>query len=137
MTFEDAREHQVTARLHQIDQHGCQELERTGQDVGDHHLSWRRSRRIGTLHHDRHLIARRVVPGGDQGLRVNINADHLARTQLGRGNRKNARTAPIVDDPCAGGHGALEPLEAQPRRRMTARAEGQARVQHDGDALAV
>ena len=99
---------------------GASSDQRIGEDVGDDDVERAvaaTARRPATNVASTPLRVR-IGAARDERLRIDVDADDAAGAELARGDREDARAAAVVEHRLAAAQLALEPLEAQPRRRM-------------------
>src|SRR5690606_10971680 len=131
LPLEQAGQQQGAAGPNQALEHRREQLERIGEDVGEHDVGRRRGGvpAAADLEHD--PVGLRIRGRAGERLVVDVDRDDLARAEPGRRDREDARPAAVVDHAQAGRHRAFDPAQAHARRRMAAGAESEPRVQHD------
>src|SRR5262249_4713271 len=80
-------------------------------------------------------IAPSVVPGREERLRVDVDAERVVCAQLHRRDGENSGAAAVVDHFAIAEARAFEPVQAHRRRRMGAGAEGETRIEPHDDGL--
>ena len=74
-------------------------------------------------------VGRRVGGAGADRLRIDVDARHAPGAELRRGDRENARAAPVVEHRFAAADRCAQPQQAQPRGRMRSGAERESRIE--------
>ena len=90
---------------------------------------------VGLPDVDRDAVVGRVPLARLDRLRVEVERQHRGEAELRGGDREHAGAAADVEHAAA--RLGLEQLEAEPRRRMPAGAEGAAGIDHDRDRVRV